>query len=240
MGGMRRSIPSAAYRQSQFACVSVTYLFSDTVLLQFMSETAIDTSISRADAARNRGRILEAATALLMDDPHAGMAEIARAAGVTRVTVNRHFRTRENLMAAVFERVLASGADMLRAARLDEGPAPEAIERLIRGWLELDPPVPPLEVLDQGAAHLPADVRAHYFDEVLGQPVVALMDRGRSAGELADMPPEWMAAVLGATLRAAFHTLHADRMPRDEVAALTSRAILGAIGADTTTTTGDD
>ena len=71
----------------------------------------------RADAARNRGRLLEAAAAAFreqgLDVP---VAEIARRAGVGPGTLFRHFPTKDDLVAAIIEeriqamRAFADGA----------------------------------------------------------------------------------------------------------------------------------
>ncbi|MCW2986804.1 MAG: SpoIIE family protein phosphatase [Conexibacter sp.] len=55
----------------------------------------------RSDAALNRTKLLEAARHLLAEDAHAGMATIAKAAGLGRGTAYRHFATREELVEAV-------------------------------------------------------------------------------------------------------------------------------------------
>jgi AcrR family transcriptional regulator len=58
----------------------------------------------RADAARNRARILEAANeAFATRGPDASLEEIARRAGVGIGTLYRHFPTRDDLLAAVFQ-----------------------------------------------------------------------------------------------------------------------------------------
>ncbi|MFN8026416.1 MAG: helix-turn-helix domain-containing protein [Acidimicrobiia bacterium] len=57
----------------------------------------------RADAARNRERILDAArTAFAHRGPDASLDEIAKAAGVGTGTLYRHFPTRDDLVQAVF------------------------------------------------------------------------------------------------------------------------------------------
>jgi AcrR family transcriptional regulator len=57
----------------------------------------------RADAARNRQRILEAARrAFAARGPEASLDEIARSAGVGTGTLYRHFPTRDDLVQAVF------------------------------------------------------------------------------------------------------------------------------------------
>lgn len=56
----------------------------------------------RADAVRNRTRILEAARRLITDrGPEVGMSEISRAAGVAVGTLYRHFPAKTDLVAAV-------------------------------------------------------------------------------------------------------------------------------------------
>jgi AcrR family transcriptional regulator len=58
----------------------------------------------RADARRNRGRVLEVAIRMLAERGHAvSFDEIAREAGVGVGTVYRHFPAREDLLRAVFE-----------------------------------------------------------------------------------------------------------------------------------------
>jgi AcrR family transcriptional regulator len=76
----------------------------------------------RADAARNRKRILDAARAELTaaDDINAvTMQSVAQKAGVGQGTLYRHFPTRENLVLAVYhadvERLIAAAAGLSAA-----------------------------------------------------------------------------------------------------------------------------
>ena len=57
----------------------------------------------RADAERNRGRIVQAARRRFATDGlTASMASVAREAGVGKATLSRHFATREELISAAF------------------------------------------------------------------------------------------------------------------------------------------
>ncbi|MBF6171961.1 TetR/AcrR family transcriptional regulator [Nocardia blacklockiae] len=75
----------------------------------------------RADAQRNRERLLSAAEAVLDDrGVHASLDDIAKAAGVGNATLYRHFSSREKLLEAVYDRrirALCDSAEKLRATR---------------------------------------------------------------------------------------------------------------------------
>src|SRR4029450_5682743 len=87
-----------------------------------------------ADASRNRRRIVEAATRLFQQSPAATLADIAAAAGVSRSTLSRNFRDRNELIAAIDdhpdEEDLGTADDLLPAGRLGrKRPVPlEAID----------------------------------------------------------------------------------------------------------------
>jgi serine phosphatase RsbU (regulator of sigma subunit) len=67
--------------------------------------------LRRADAVRNRERILEAAERMLERSPSATLADIAAAAGVARSTLHRRFPNRDALLAALQERPQETGLD---------------------------------------------------------------------------------------------------------------------------------
>lgn len=80
----------------------------------------------RADARRNRGRILAAAAEVFGElGPSASTEEVARRAGVAIGTVFRHFPTKDDLLAAIMKDV--RGRMVERAGELAAGQDPEAL-----------------------------------------------------------------------------------------------------------------
>lgn len=80
----------------------------------------------RADALRNRDRVLAAAgEAFAADGPSISLDEIARRAGLGPGTLHRHFRTKQELLAAVVEDRLTELAERARnlAGEPDAGEA---------------------------------------------------------------------------------------------------------------------
>lgn len=87
----------------------------------------------RADAQRNRERLIEAAKAAFADKgPDASLEEIARRAGVGIGTLYRHFPTRDAILEAVYRREFDQLAEA--AARLLDSPDPGAA---LREWMVL-------------------------------------------------------------------------------------------------------
>ncbi len=70
--------------------------------------------VSRSDARRNVEAILLAARDVLADSPRAELSTIAARAGVHRVTLYRHFRTREDLIARLYESYLDDAERVIR------------------------------------------------------------------------------------------------------------------------------
>jgi AcrR family transcriptional regulator len=77
----------------------------------------------RRDATENRARLIDASREVFATyGPDAPLEEIARTAGVSRTTLHRNFRSREELVAAVYEsNLLAHEADALELAGLPGG-----------------------------------------------------------------------------------------------------------------------
>jgi AcrR family transcriptional regulator len=90
-----------------------------------------DEWVMRADAKKNRERILEVAVVELTTDPAVALSTIAKKAGVGQGTFYRHFATREKLVFEVYQfemNQVASLASQLLATR----PPREAL----REWMD--------------------------------------------------------------------------------------------------------
>ncbi|MEK6309601.1 MAG: helix-turn-helix domain-containing protein [Curtobacterium sp.] len=154
---------------------------------------SVSQSPRRADAARNRAHLLDAAREALHEDRMASMQRVAKAAGVGQGTIYRHFPTREALLAEVyrddFDALVASARDL--AGRPDQRGA-------VRTWLD--------ELAAFGAQkHALADVldaatRQQLHDEqydAIVEAIGALLDAGRRAGAVrGDVTPADLLALV--------------------------------------------
>jgi AcrR family transcriptional regulator len=170
---------------------------------------------TRADAARNREQLLEAATRVLASSgTEASMRALAREAGVGIGTLYRHFPTRESLVEAVYrDQVvrLTSGARDLLA---DMAPAVA-----LRRWMDLfgDWIATKNGMLDTLLTLVESDVVGHARtrDEILNA-IASILAAGRTAGELRpDVTAEEIAAgLIGifTVARRPGHAVTADRL----------------------------
>lgn len=144
----------------------------------------------RADAARNRELVLEAAKAVFSaGGPDASLEAVARRAGVGIGTLYRHFPTREALFEAVYRREVEQLADLAEQLKTDVAPA-EALRRWLRSNVEFVATKKGMSAALALAAHSSSELSAYSFDR-LTKAVGALLDRAVAAGEIrADISPE--------------------------------------------------
>ena len=178
----------------------------------------------RADARRNIDAIIEAAIGCLARDPDVSMSEIAKAAGVGRVTLYAHFENRSVLISEVVAVAMAQTDEELEALDLTGDPLP-AMDRLIEATWHLTHRFGALVVAAENA--LPAE-QIHEAHAKPARRVRRLVQRGRKAGTFrSDMPVDWMVSLLQSVIHGASGAVHrgeisanaAPRLARDTIVA---------------------
>ena len=90
----------------------------------------------RADAARNRARLLEVATRMFAErGVETSLDDVAKAAGVGIGTLYRHFPTREDLVLAVYGAQIDALDERSRELAVSEDPG-EALREWMRGFVD--------------------------------------------------------------------------------------------------------
>jgi AcrR family transcriptional regulator len=137
----------------------------------------------RADAVRNRDRVLEAAKAVFSTGgPDASLEAVARRAGVGIGTLYRHFPTREALFEAVYRREVQQLSEL--AEQLKSAPEPvDALRRWLRSNVEFVATKKGMSAALALAVQGSSELSAHAFDR-LTKAVGALLDRAVAAGEI--------------------------------------------------------
>src|SRR5690625_5286957 len=143
----------------------------------------------RADAQRNRAKILAATVTAIRKNPDASVADIAAEAGVGRMTLYGHFQTRAELIEAALVESLERGEEVLREVPLD-GDAREAFARLVASsWVLVDQSQ---ALLAAAQKELPA-ARIRELHESAEARMRGLLLRGQREGAFrADLPVSWL------------------------------------------------
>lgn len=182
----------------------------------------------RADAERSIARIVAAARRCLSRDPDTSVDDIAKAAGVGRMTLYGHFRSRAALVEAAVSDALRGGEEALATVDLS-GDARDALARLLgSSWA----------LLAEGSALATAAERAlpagrlRELHERPARRVEDLIRRGRDDGVFrTDLPLSWLVGVVHYVLHGAAEEVRTGRMrARDAgpVVMATVRSILDA------------
>jgi AcrR family transcriptional regulator len=153
-------------------------------------ETEATVRKPRADAVRNRERVLEAAKAVFSaGGAEASLEAVAKHAGVGIGTLYRHFPTREALYEAVYRREVEQLGELADALK-DEAKPVEALRRWISSNIEFVATKKGMAAALALAAHGSPELHSFSFER-LTQAVGMLLDRAVKAGEIrADVSPE--------------------------------------------------
>jgi AcrR family transcriptional regulator len=152
--------------------------------------TAATVRKPRADAVRNRERVLEAAKAVFSaGGPDASLEAVARRAGVGIGTLYRHFPTRESLFEAVYRREVQQLGELAEQLKGEASPV-DALRRWLRSNVEFVATKKGMSAALALAVQGSSELSAYSFDR-LTKAVGALLDRAVAAGEIrSDISPE--------------------------------------------------
>ncbi len=144
----------------------------------------------RADAIRNRERVLEAAKAVFSaGGPEASLEAVAKRAGVGIGTLYRHFPTREALFEAVYRREVQQLGELAEALKREADPV-DALRRWLRSNVEFVATKKGMSAALALAVQSSSELSAFSFDR-LTKAIGALLDRAVAAGEIrSDVSPE--------------------------------------------------
>jgi AcrR family transcriptional regulator len=180
----------------------------------------------RADAERNLGRILAAATALLAENPGASMAEIAEASGLVRATLYRHFPTRDDLMREIYSAALSDALDAILAVEPERGEVTDGIARVVDALLSVGDRY---RILSEERPRSPELTEQ---EESVGAPMITLLERGQQNGEIRDdMPLRWQTAALGSLINEALRAVGRGDIERAQAGRLVTATFLESIRA---------
>ena len=158
--------------------------------------------MTRADAARNRRLLIEAASAELSEHGlEVSVAQIAARAGVAKGTVFNHFASKEELVSAIFCEQLAALAATGEALLADDDPE-SALLRFMTAGAELQ--ANDRSICEAAAATTRADPAVRAASDRLAQVAETLTARARQAGVVrAEVTGHDIVLLLGAAARTA-------------------------------------
>jgi AcrR family transcriptional regulator len=182
----------------------------------------------RIDAKRNREAVVDAAIELLSEQPHASMAAIAERSGLGRTTVYRHFPHRDDLIRALFIRVVEDAKVVTSEVIASGSSAREVLAGL----------GPAIIAIGRRYLFLSSQ-RAQHGEEVLTEsrldpddPVRHFVVDAKQRGELKDgLPVQWVLSLMSAMGSAAIGELSAGRLDAEEAGRLLGRALVDAFAA---------
>lgn len=181
----------------------------------------------RADARRNIERILATALELYGSRPGVSMSDVAKAAGVGRVTLYAHFPSRADLGAAVAERAVAETVAALAGLGLDGLRADEAVAAMLRGQWRI------FERNEYLRGNIVADVdpeRLREGHDPLMEYLTGLLARGRSEGVFReDLSTEWLLTAFYHLVHAAADEQRAGRLTPDEAVEALVETVLSVL-----------
>ena len=175
---------------------------------------------------QSEAAILEAGIRTFLGNPSAGMSEVAKASGVGRTTLYRHYPSREALIQGIALRCLDEIDAALRPKY--ESTAGDAVAATFEVLIPIADRYRFLSLLWADAE---ADPEVHRRMEASRRETLVLMDYAKAQGEIApDVPSEWLAEFFDMTLYTAWSLLERERITSEEAVQLAKRSFLRGCG----------
>ncbi|AXI85813.1 TetR family transcriptional regulator [Streptomyces sp. ETH9427] len=176
--------------------------------------------------AVDRDHVLRSAAALLTRKSTATMDEVAKAAGISRATLHRQFAGRDALVRALEALGIAECEAALAAARTDEGPATDAVRRLVA---EIEPHAGLLAFLYSENQLFEGEEQNEGWARI-DESVAALFWRGQSSGEFRiDLTPAWLTEALYGLLASAAWAVAEGRVAPKDFTHMIVELLLGGV-----------
>lgn len=183
------------------------------------------TRIKRSDARRNREVVIESAIDLLGRSPNASMGEIAAASKVGRTTVYRHFPNRDDMLLALFGRVIEESRVVTLAVTAEARSAEDLLRKLAPLMVELG--------LRFRFLHSYRNVGQQTLDEskqVPDDPVRLYLTAAQERGEVRpELPMQWIASTIQALAIAALDDLYAGYTDEATASHLLGETLVAAL-----------
>ncbi|MER6995856.1 TetR/AcrR family transcriptional regulator [Streptomyces sp. NPDC000410] len=174
--------------------------------------------------AMDREQVLRAAAALLARKSTATMDEVARAAGIGRATLHRHFAGRDALVKALEVFGIQEFEGALDRARLEDGGAGDGLRRLVA---EMEPAAELLAFLVTENQLFEGDEINEGWDR-LDARVAALFRRGQEQGEFRiDLSPAWLTEALYGLIGTGAWAVMDGRVAKNDFQYMIAELLLG-------------
>ncbi len=194
--------------------------------------TLSDTDRGRADAARNRAAILQAAAEVLAATPGASLSDVAQRAGLGRATLYRHFESRDALIRAIREEALVQAAAALDRVDLSHCSVRDGVRAAADVLVPLG-----LRFQILLAEQVDADPAFRAARDETLAPLWQLLARGVAGGELdRTADPRWVAMVLAGLLTSAVRAAVSGVIDPAAAGDVVSSALLDGVRGDGTGT----
>jgi AcrR family transcriptional regulator len=176
--------------------------------------------------ARTRAAILAATASVLAANPLATLSDIANAAGVGRTTLHRYFADRERLIHEATLDAIRVLDETVAQAATDQGPAIDAMHRLINAKVSIGDRVLFLFGDAIGRRNITGPVGPNR------EPVIALIKRGQDEGAFdPELSATWIERALYALVRQGCEDANNGEMLRHTVAPTVIRTFERGVSA---------